>query len=70
MEDSFVAKIVYFNKLKEFDATSEGDTTHQLSEAFPYQIWQTDEEIIAMFDEDDQDQIEIWKVEFSAKTIE
>ena len=70
MEDSFIAKVVYFNKLKEFDAASSGDYTKKLAEAFPYSETDSDENIKSLYDDDDQDEIEIWKVKITVETVE
>lgn len=69
MRDSFIAKVVYFNELKEFDATSDGDNTGRLSEAFPYPETDSDEDIKELYDNGYQDQIEIWKVQITVETI-
>lgn len=64
-----MAKIVYFKKDKEFSASNDGGVSGYMDEAILYDIDMPDETIISFFDDDYQDQIEIWKVRLTIETL-
>lgn len=62
------AKIVYFKKIKGF-ASHTGEITGLMDEAVLYDIDMDDRVIISFFDDEYQDQIEVWKVEITIRTV-
>jgi hypothetical protein len=70
MRSSYIAKVVYFKDLREFDGDGEGNTTNNLSEAMFYYKFDSDESIISAYDEEYRNQAEVWKVRVIVETIE
>ena len=68
MKSSHLAKIVYFPEIKEFSASNEGDTTEDMSEAYPYYEFDSDKSILNDFD--DNCKGEVWKVKITVETVE
>lgn len=64
-----MAKIVYFKKDKEFSASNYGGVSGYMDEAILYDIDMPDETIISFFDDDYQEQIEVWKVRLTIETL-
>jgi hypothetical protein len=69
MRDSYEAKVIYFNKNKEFDFDGDGNLTHDLSLAYFYREDFSDEALLKDLDDDYKEQAEIWKVRVTIETI-